>query len=387
MRPPTLILAGGGTGGHVYPLLAVADVLRSAAPNVELVFVGTARGLEARVIPPKGYPLELVRVLPLRGGGWAGALRGVSRASFAVGECWTLLRRIEPRAVLSIGGYAAGPLTLAARLRGVPVALIEPNARIGLTNRLIAPWVQRAYTAFTEVERHFRSGRVLRTGVPIREGFAAEPLGPRAECLRVLVLGGSQGAEFLNRQLPAALHQAKTPISVLHQSGPDRSGEVRERYHQLGFGERACVVPFIQDMPSALGRAELVVGRSGASAVAEICAVGRPSLLVPYPLAAADHQLHNARSLERGGASVCITQDEATSPRLAAVIDRLASAPGLLQRMAERALDAGRPRAALTIACDLLVLARLPRAPAAELCSSGQGAVDSRAPYRLGEVG
>jgi UDP-N-acetylglucosamine--N-acetylmuramyl-(pentapeptide) pyrophosphoryl-undecaprenol N-acetylglucosamine transferase len=267
------------------------------------------------------------------------------------------------------------------------VALIEPNARIGLTNRLIAPWVQRAYTTFAEVEPYFRTGRVLRAGVPIRAGFVAEPRQRRAERLQLLVVGGSQGAEFLNHQLPATLRQVKSPISVWHQSGREREEEVRERYQQLGLGEHARIVAFIDDMPSALGWADVVVGRSGASAAAEICAVGRPSLLIPYPFAAADHQLHNARSLERMGASVCIPQSEASQQRLAAEIDALASTPELLERMAERALEAGRPEAALTIARDFLVLSGLASAAAADPCSPGRGTVDLPSGYRLGEVG
>ena len=361
MSPVTLLLAGGGTGGHVYPMIAVADALRAAAPDVRLVFVGTRRGIETRVVPERGYELELVDVLPLRGGGLGGGWRGALRACAALPESSAILRRFEPRAVFSIGGYAAGPLTLAARLRGVPVALMEPNARIGLANRLIAPLVQRAYTAFPDPEPYFRSRTVLRAGVPIRAGFEPRPYRYGAERLRLLVLGGSQGAAFLNEQLPLALALIRTPLEVVHQAGPGRQIEVRERYRAR---RDTTVVPFLDDMPAALAAADLVVGRAGASAVAELCAVGRPSLLVPYPYAAADHQLYNARSVERAGGALCLVQADATPARIASEIDRLASSRGLLARMAERALSLGHPEAAATIARDLLELGQVMAAEA-----------------------
>jgi UDP-N-acetylglucosamine--N-acetylmuramyl-(pentapeptide) pyrophosphoryl-undecaprenol N-acetylglucosamine transferase len=382
MSPITLLLAGGGTGGHVYPMIAVADALRAVAPDVRLVFVGTRRGIETRVVPERGYQLELVDVLPLRGGGLGGAGRGALRACAALPESLAILRRFEPRAVFSIGGYAAGPLTLAARLRGVPVALMEPNARIGLANRLIAPLVQRAYTAFPDPEPCFRSRTVLRAGVPIRSGFEPRPCRHDADRLRLLVLGGSQGAAFLNEQLPLALALVRTPVEVVHQAGPGRELEVRERY---GARPDISVVPFIDDMPAALGAAELVVGRAGASAVAELCAVGRPGLLVPYPYAAADHQLHNARSVERAGGASCLVQAEATPARIASEIDRLASTRGLLAKMADCALSLGHPEAAATIARDLLQLGRL-RATDVDLARSSSP-TDDGVRWHLGEVG
>ncbi len=358
-RRGTILLAGGGTGGHVFPMVAVADALRELRPEVRAVFVGTDRGIEGRVVPERGYELELMEVVPIRGGGVAGAVRGVARAAVSLPEAWQLVGRLQPRAVFSLGGYAAGPVSLAARLRGVPLTLNEPNAVIGLANQLIAPLVTRAYTAFPEPERHFRRRAVLRTGVPIRQGFEPRPYRRQTRLLKVLVLGGSQGAKALNEAVPAALAVTQTPVRVVHQCGRVHTEAVAERYRELGAGGRAEVVPFIDDMPAALAAAELVISRAGASAVSEICAVGRPSILVPYPHAAADHQRHNALSIERAGAGRCVANEEATPERLAAEIDRLASAPGELESMALRARDLGRPDAALTIARDLLGLAGL----------------------------
>jgi len=353
----TLLFAGGGTGGHVYPMIAVADAVREIAPELRLVFVGTERGMETRVVPERGYELELMRVLPIRGGGVPGAVRGITRAAGSLNEARALLKKLNPRAVFSIGGYAAGPVSLSARFLGIPVALMEPNSVIGLANRLIAPFVQRAYTAFPESERHFVPSLVLRAGVPIRGGFQPVAYTPELAAPRVLVLGGSQGAKSLNEAVPRALAQLSADVRVTHQCGAAHEAEARRLYAELGLEARVRVVPFISDMPQALANADLVIGRSGASAVSEICAIGRPSLLVPYPFASGDHQRVNAESLVRGGAALCLTSTEATPERIASEITALLADSPRLHNMAERATALGRPEAAHAIAVDLLGLA------------------------------
>jgi UDP-N-acetylglucosamine--N-acetylmuramyl-(pentapeptide) pyrophosphoryl-undecaprenol N-acetylglucosamine transferase len=350
----TLLFAGGGTGGHVFPMIAVADAVHSLAPACELVFVGTERGLETKLVPERGYRLEFLSVVPMRGGGMVQVVRGAAHAARAVLEARALVRRIAPAAVFSVGGYAAGPVAVAARSLGIPLALMEPNSAIGLANRLVAPLVQRAYTAFEESDRHFRAGVVLRTGVPIRSGFHAVPYVRKGE-LRVLVLGGSQGAESLNVAVPRALARARTNVTVVHQCGAGKDALVRALYEELGATHRARVIPFIDDMQAELSRADLVIGRAGAGAVAEICAVGRPSLLVPYPFAG-DHQRHNADALVRAGAAVCVLAADATVERLAAELERLTADASLLPAMAAAARELGRPDAALSIARDLLRL-------------------------------
>ena len=353
----TLVLAGGGTGGHVYPMIAVADAVREIAPQLQLVFVGTERGMETRVVPERGYELELMRVLPIRGGGVMGALRGITRAAGSVPEARALLKKRKPRAVFSIGGYAAGPVSLGARSLGIPVALMEPNSVIGLANRLIAPFVQRAYTAFPESERHFRQSLVLRAGVPIRRGFEPVPYMPRLDAPRILVLGGSQGAKSLNEAVPRALAHMASNVRITHQCGAAHEADARRLYAGLGLEARAQVLPFIADMPQALAEADLVIARSGASAVSEICAIGRPSLLVPYPFASGDHQRVNAESLVREGAALCLTATEATADRICREITALLDNSQRLYTMAERATAIGRPGAAHAIALDLLGLA------------------------------
>lgn len=353
----TLLFAGGGTGGHVYPMIAVADAVRAIAPELRLVFVGTERGMEKRAVPERGYELELMRVLPIRGGGVLGAVRGIARAAGSVPEARGLLKKHRPRAVFSIGGYAAGPVSLAARSLGIPVALMEPNSVIGLANRLIAPFVQRAYTAFQESERHFDPKLVLRAGVPIRGGFEPVPYMPRLDAPRVLVLGGSQGAKSLNEAVPRALAHLASNVRVVHQCGAAHEADARRLYQGLGLTERAQVVPFIADMPRALADADLVIARSGASAVSEICAIGRPSLLVPYPFASGDHQRVNAESLVRAGAALCLSSTEASADRICREITALFDHSQRLFTMAERATALGRPEAAQVIAEDLLGLA------------------------------
>jgi len=358
MTRATLLFAGGGTGGHVYPLIAVAEAVRAMAPAVRIVFVGTERGLEARAVPKAGYELELMRILPLRGGGVLGFLRGVRRALGAVPEARALVRRVAPAAVLSVGGYAAGPASLAAWSLGVPLALLEPNSVIGLANRLVAPLAGRAYLAFPEAERHFRPDRILRAGVPLRPGFAPVPPPPGAERVRLLVLGGSQGAKALNDAMPRALATLGGRVEVVHQAGAAAEAAVRGLYAELGV-PHVTVVPFIDDMPAALAAAELVVGRSGAGAVSEMCAVGRPGLLVPYPYAAGDHQRVNADSLVRVGAARVVLNRDADPARLAREIDTLVRDRTLLLSMAAASRGAGRPEAAQAIARDLLSLVGL----------------------------
>jgi UDP-N-acetylglucosamine--N-acetylmuramyl-(pentapeptide) pyrophosphoryl-undecaprenol N-acetylglucosamine transferase len=353
----TLLFAGGGTGGHVFPMIAVADAVRALCPDVELVFAGTERGLEVKLVPARGFRLTTLRIAPLRGHGVRGAVRGTYLAARAIADARALVRRIAPRAVLSVGGYAAGPVALAAWSLGVPVALVEPNAAIGIANRLAAPFVRRAYVAFPEAERHFRRGATLVTGVPLRSGFTPSDYRP-GRTLCVLVLGGSQGAQSLNQTVPRAL--SRVNVTVVHQCGAGRDAAVRALYGELGLGARARVEPFIEDMPAALSRADVVIGRAGASAVAEICAVGRPSLLIPYPFAG-DHQRHNAESLERRGAALCIPTKDATEERLEAVLRRLDRDRAALARMAAEARALGRPGAATAIAKDLLRLAGIAR--------------------------
>jgi UDP-N-acetylglucosamine--N-acetylmuramyl-(pentapeptide) pyrophosphoryl-undecaprenol N-acetylglucosamine transferase len=356
---PTIFLAGGGSGGHVFPLLAVAQRLQLTLPNLEAIFIGTERGLETRLVPAAGYRLELISALPFRGVGVLGASRSLVSVAKALPRARDLLKRYVPRAVLSIGGYAAVPMALGAKLAGIPLALMEPNSQPGLAHRLAGPGAQRVYTAFEETKKYFRAGSVLETGVALRSGFVPRPYAwaGKGQPLRVLVLGGSQGARSLNDLVAPALSKAKVPLAIVHQVGRGNLLPLRQRYAELKR-PGASVVEFIDDMAGAIANADLVISRAGAGAIAELCAIGRPSILVPLPISG-DHQLHNAQGLEKAGGAVCLPAAAATPEALAERVAELARDPERLARMAESARAWGRPDAAQRICDDLLALAGL----------------------------
>jgi UDP-N-acetylglucosamine--N-acetylmuramyl-(pentapeptide) pyrophosphoryl-undecaprenol N-acetylglucosamine transferase len=364
---PTILIAGGGTGGHVFPAIAVAEAMQ-AISDVSIVFCGTAVGLEARAVPARGWALEVLRVEPMKGRGPARAVRASLVAARATGVALALVRRIGPRAVMGVGGYAAGPVTLAAALLRVPIALLEPNCVVGLANRALAPIARRAYIACEEAARPFRASARRAFGVPLRGGFTPRPYRPTGTA-RVLVMGGSQGAAALNERMPKAIAQVKQAVSrleVVHQAGRDRDQPVREAYAREGV-DCARVVPFLDDVAGAIGEADVVVARSGAGTIAEITAVGRASILVPFPHAADDHQARNAEALDRVGAALCLRQDRADSATLAADLKRLLLDDRGRTAMADAARGQGKPNAARDVAADLLELARVDR-------RSGEGA-------------
>jgi UDP-N-acetylglucosamine--N-acetylmuramyl-(pentapeptide) pyrophosphoryl-undecaprenol N-acetylglucosamine transferase len=370
----TVLMAGGGTGGHVFPMLAVGEALRREEPGARIVYVGTGRGLETLLVPEA--ELELLDVLPLRGGGLGGFVRGAARAAAVLPRARALVRRLRPDVVFSVGGYAAGPVTLAAWSARVPVTLLEPNAVLGFTNRLLRPFIRRAYAGFPEAAAAI-GDLALFTGVPLRRRFEPAPYGssqlPPPEGgrvgeggapVRVLVTGGSQGAKALNELVPhavAACLRAGADLVVEHQTGRDKDAEVHRLYEELGIARHVTVAPFIDDVAAALARADLVVARSGAGSCAELCAVGRPAILVPYPFAADDHQRHNAVSLEKAGAAVCIPRP--TIESLTTSLRRLVTDPAVRMRMAGAATSRGRPDAAMAVARDLLATARASRSP------------------------
>ncbi|HEX8795337.1 MAG TPA: undecaprenyldiphospho-muramoylpentapeptide beta-N-acetylglucosaminyltransferase [Polyangiaceae bacterium] len=363
MSRPCVLFAGGGTGGHVFPAVAVAEALEGLA-DVDVVFCGTARGVEARVVPARGWRLELLDVVPITGGGPVRAIRGALVAARATASALLLVRRLRPAVVLSVGGYASGPVALAAALLGIPVAVLEPNRVVGLANRLLAPFARRAYVAWEEAGSPFRAGARRAHGVPLRTGFAPKPYVARAGVARVLVVGGSQGAAALNERVPAAMSRLSniSGLEIVHQAGRDRDADVRAAYAKQGV-TRATVTPFLDDVARALTEADVVIARAGASTLGELTAVGRAAILVPYPHAAADHQGQNAEALARTGGAVCIRQDDATPERLAREIETLLRDDAARTRMADASRARGRPGAATDVASDLLDLAGIPRRP------------------------
>lgn len=337
------LLAGGGSGGHVIPLLAVARELRRRGHSV--FFVGTARGLEAKLVPAAGFDLKLIDVGGLNRVGWRRKASTLAKLPLATARCFPLLRGAG--AVFSIGGYAAGPPVMAALLRRVPVVVMEPNAVPGFTNRVIGRFVYRALISFPETAGFFAGGKSEVTGLPVRDEFFSLPPKPPGGMFTVLVTGGSQGSRTLNRAVKESwplFARAGSPVRMVLQTGPGAFESLREEFARSGVeGE---VTPFISDMPSAFAAADLIVCRSGAGAVSELAAAGKPSVLVPFPFAAGDHQTRNAEVVARAGAARMAADSEMTGEKLFSLVTELAREPETLARMSSNARRLARPGAA-----------------------------------------
>ena len=355
-----VLVAGGGTGGHVIPALAIARELRDRH-GAEVRFVGTARGLETRLVPEAGFGLELVRSGQLKNVSLATRLRTAMDLPLGVVECMRLLRTFKPQVVVGVGGYASGPGMLAAILLRVPTLAFEPNAVPGLANRVVGRWVNAAAVNFEQTAKYFRNARV--TGIPVRaEFFAIQP--KTSGSRRLLVFGGSQGARILNEMMPkiaGRLLQRFPDLEILHQAGSRHVDSTAQAYEAAGLaGERRVIMkPYLDDMPAEFAAADLILCRSGASTVAELGAAGKASLLVPFALAADDHQRKNAEVFRDAGAARMLIETEFANPD--AVLGELVSMLDdceVLRTMGERARTLARPDAAREIAGMVLELAR-----------------------------
>lgn len=351
-----VVIAGGGTGGHLFPGLAVVQELRRRLGDVEVTFVGTARGIEARVLPARGEHLELLDVTPLKGRSPAELWRSMMRLPGAMMQASQVVRGAD--LVIGVGGYASGPVVAAAAMQRIPTAILEQNAHVGLTNRMLAKLVGRAFLSFEETAPLFgASARVV--GNPVRRPIAAmakrasaDPDGFESRADTVLVMGGSQGARALNLTAPEAFAKLQGLPKVVHQTGAAMVAEVQARYDELGVEAEA--VAFIDDMARAYASAAVVVARAGATTLAELQAIGRPSVLVPYPHAADDHQAVNARSLEAEGAARCILEKDLDADALAAAVGALLADPDAARAMAGAARRRGKPEAAAAIVDELV---------------------------------
>jgi UDP-N-acetylglucosamine--N-acetylmuramyl-(pentapeptide) pyrophosphoryl-undecaprenol N-acetylglucosamine transferase len=340
------ILAGGGTGGHVIPALAIAQELR-ARHAAEIKFIGTARGLETKLVPAAGFELALIEVGALKSVSFATRLSTLCKLPGAVLRSRRILRQFRPDVVIGVGGYASGPAVLAAELAGVPTLLFEPNRVPGFANRVVARWASAAAVQFEETRQRFRNAQV--TGTPVRKEFFDIPPRPAGAPPTLLVFGGSQGAAALNRVMmesAAALQQAG--VSVIHQTGERDYNQVQAACQQSGSS--AEVIPFIDRMPEAFARADLLLCRSGASTVAEVAAAGKPAIFVPFPRAADDHQRRNAEALVEAGAAVLIPEAELTSAHLTSTVSELLTDKKRLGQMAAAARGLSHPNAAQDIA-------------------------------------
>ncbi len=342
------IVAGGGTGGHVIPALAIAQELRSRY-NAHVVFVGTARGIETRLVPAAGFELHLIEVGGLNRVDFATRLKTVLDLPRAVMASAKLIREFRPNVMIGVGGYASGPAMLAAAMMNIPTVAFEPNVVPGFANRMVAPMVRAAAVHFEQTCHYFRNCHV--TGVPVRREFFDLARRPKDARPTLLVFGGSQGATAINRAVLESLTrlmEAVPSVYVIHQTGERDYPEAQIAYLQARLA--AEVSPFIDDMPHAFARADLVLCRSGASTVAEIAAAGKPAIFVPLPTAADDHQRHNAATLAAGGAARLLPQAELTGERLVAEVASLLIDREALARMSEAARGFAHPDAAAKIA-------------------------------------
>jgi UDP-N-acetylglucosamine--N-acetylmuramyl-(pentapeptide) pyrophosphoryl-undecaprenol N-acetylglucosamine transferase len=346
-----IVFAAGGTGGHLFPALAVAGELRRRRPGATIVFVGGTRGLETRLVPQAGFPLRTLPVSGLKGAKLGGRLFAGAAAALAVSRCcaWFLARR--PGLVVGAGGYASGPAVLAGWLLRVPTMLMEQNHFPGATNRWLAPRADAVCVPSQAAKARLR-GIGLVTGNPVRPEFDAIGAPPNAARFSLLVFGGSRGARSINRALTSALPRLAAmtpPPRIVHQTGPDEHDAVARAYAAHPSVE-AAVLPFLDDMPRRLAEADLVVCRAGATTLAELAAAGRPAILVPFPFATDDHQRANAEVVRDAGAAVVIDDRELDGPRCAAEIAALALDTERRLRMGEASRTLALPHAATKIA-------------------------------------
>lgn len=353
-----VLIAGGGTGGHIIPALAIARELQDRF-LAKVCFVGTSRGLETRLVPQAGYRLELIPVGQLKNVSLMTRLRTLLDLPLGIFRCFALLREFRPHVVVGVGGYASGPAMLAAILSGFQTLVFEPNAAPGLANRLIGKRVSAAAVNFPPAVAWFRNAEV--TGIPVRSEFFDILPKTAGGSLRLLVFGGSQGGRVLNQQMAAIaprLLEALPTLTIMHQAGAHHAGQTQADYAASGASpDRWQVQPFLEEMPAQFALADLILARSGASTVAELAAAGKPALLIPFAAAADDHQRKNAEVLVDAGAAVLLLEHDATPELLLATLIDLLRDSKRLRAMGERARSLAHPHAARRIAEKIAVLA------------------------------
>jgi UDP-N-acetylglucosamine--N-acetylmuramyl-(pentapeptide) pyrophosphoryl-undecaprenol N-acetylglucosamine transferase len=386
----SILIAGGGTGGHLYPGIAVARELLARVPDATVTFVGTAAGIESRVVPREGFALDVIRSAGIKGKSVQSIARGIALLPVSAADAWTVITRRRPSVVIGVGGYSSGPVVLLSALRGIPTLLMEQNAMPGITNRLLSPVVDAAAVTYQESVRFFGEKAIV-AGNPVRPEFyrsevstqgirqdvstqgiqdqrsphVIQPEGAHGiqhsppGAARVLVFGGSQGAHAINMAMvEAAARLAAGPprVAVTHQTGERDLEMVRDGYRRNGLEAR--VEPFLFEMDREMKAADLVICRAGATTLAELTASGRPSILVPLPTATDDHQRRNAIALVNQGAARLVEQRELSGDRLAAEIQALAGDEAARRGMGEAARRTARPDAARVIVDRVLALAR-----------------------------
>ncbi|HUS29530.1 MAG TPA: undecaprenyldiphospho-muramoylpentapeptide beta-N-acetylglucosaminyltransferase [Kofleriaceae bacterium] len=347
-----LLIAGGGTGGHLFPGVAIAEELRARDPDAVVKFVGTRRGIEARVLPDLGWDLEFIEVSGLKTVGAAGAVKGMFRLPKAMLQARRIVKTFKPDAVIGVGGYASGPVVLAAKLRGIPTAICEQNSIPGLTNKLLGRVVRNVFLSFDESRRFFKAKKIVMSGNPVRRDLVQKLLSAGAstdEKVHILVVGGSQGAVAVNELASIALSTLakQLPLAIVHQTGEKDLDATAARYKAAGV--EADTRAFIKDMAAAYGRADLIIGRAGATTVAELAIAGKPAIFIPYPFAADNHQELNAREMADKGAALMFKQSDLTADKLADALRPLVSDAAKRSEMGARMKSLAKPGAAAAV--------------------------------------
>ena len=344
-------IAGGGTGGHIIPALAIADELKNTR-GADVLIIGTPRGLESQLVPQAGYPLSLIPVGQLNNVSFSTKVRTVADLPLGLARCGIILHKFQPDVVIGVGGYASGPMMVAAILSRIPTLAYEPNAYPGMANRIVGGFVSAAAVSFPEATKYFRNAQI--TGVPVRAEFFNLRPRPAGSPPHLLIFGGSQGARIFNTIMPqiaAALLAAVPGLTILHQAGARHEEATLAAYQASGAPpDRWEVHAFLDDMPRRYEAADLILSRSGATTVAEHCAAGKASLLVPFPLAADDHQRKNAEAMVGAGAARMLLEDEITPERLQETIVRLLTNRFELEQMSRLAKKLALPDATKRIA-------------------------------------
>ena len=352
-----VLFAGGGTGGHLFPGLAVAREFQRRDSTTEILFVGTAQGIEFRVVPKEGFELETLEVRGIKGRGLRGWIEAAYGVPASLLRSWAILKNFRPDCMIGLGGYASGPVVLAAKLAGVRCAIMEQNLRPGFTNKLLGRLVHRVFTSYAQSTEYFPGAHVIETGNPVR--WRKLPAVAKRDRFSLLIFGGSAGARRINYAMVEALKSLtdlKSEIFVTHQTGALDFAAIKEAYASLPFD--AEVTPFIDAMDEAYAMADLIICRAGATTVAELTAFGKAAILVPYPYAIYDHQRGNAQALQDSGAAEMILDQDLNGSLLAGKIRGYLSDRARIMRLAEAARAIGRPDAAARIVDECYALAR-----------------------------
>jgi UDP-N-acetylglucosamine--N-acetylmuramyl-(pentapeptide) pyrophosphoryl-undecaprenol N-acetylglucosamine transferase len=354
-----VILAGGGTGGHLFPALAIAEEFVRRNDRTKILFIGTKRGLESRVLNNGEFPLRFIDIEGIRGKGLRGILSGALKIPRSMFQSRGIIGDFDPHIVIGVGGYASGPAVLAAHLMGVTTAIAEQNALAGFTNRALGRFAKRIFLTFPDRSRVFPEKKVVVSGNPVRNGFIeeGEKKKEKTDTFTLLIFGGSQGASAINRTIIEALQDMegiKDGLKIIHQTGEGDFEEVANAYKEHHID--AEVIPFITDMAMACKGADLLICRAGATSIAEITALGKAAIFIPFPFATGNHQELNAKTLVDAGAAEMIVEDDLSGRGLFEMIEKLYENPGRIETMEKMSKGLGNIKAASNIVDECLTL-------------------------------